>query len=407
VKFIRELCRLFEKQHVTIAGIHEGRRIVAATDRRLMVLERYEESDEEDNVECIPSFKIGSIDPPVDIPSKLGEDGRPVLPEGTEMVTSAEEAKEYKKGELEAAEAIAVIGKLRAVEKPLKLPVNLHTLKEDWLAFRLEGGHMFVRTAKEYGDLGEATEVDMGACDAEFNCCFAVPVLIFKVCHQLADGEIKTKLSRTRDNTFAVFEMKDAGIYYSCKPLLIVENPVKKAEQKSGTPNNEPEEKKSEEPKVEEPKVEEPKVEEPKVEEPKAEEPKAEEPKAEEPKAEEPKAEEPEEGGEETPPDGEETPPSEEKKPAVEDVDPLVALDEIMPGLMKAQLELNQDTFKQMRVLIRNVGKQCRKALKSQADPEEVKTLKRKLAAAEKARDTAQAELAALKASLDALKRVL
>ena len=382
MKFIRELCRLFEKQHVTIAGIHEGRRIVAATDRRLMVLERYEESDEEDNVECIPSFKIGSIDPPVDIPSKLGEDGRPVLPEGTEMVTSAEEAKEYKKGELEAAEAIAVIGKLRAVEKPLKLPVNLHTLKEDWLAFRLEGGHMFVRTAKEYGDLGEATEVDMGACDAEFNCCFAVPVLIFKVCHQLADGEIKTKLSRTRDNTFAVFEMKDAGIYYSCKPLLIVENPVKKAEQKSGTPNNEPEEKKSEEPKVEEPKVE-------------------------EPKAEEPKAEEPEEGGEETPPDGEETPPSEEKKPAVEDVDPLVALDEIMPGLMKAQLELNQDTFKQMRVLIRNVGKQCRKALKSQADPEEVKTLKRKLAAAEKARDTAQAELAALKASLDALKRVL
>ena len=377
MKFIRELCRLFEKQHVTIAGIHEGRRIVAATDRRLMVLERYEESDEEDNVECIPSFKIGSIDPPVDIPSKLGEDGRPILPEGTEMVTSAEEAKEYKKGELEAAEAIAVIGKLRAVEKPLKLPVNLHTLKEDWLAFRLEGGHMFVRTAKEYGDLGEATEVDMGACDAEFNCCFAVPVLIFKVCHQLADGEIKTKLSRTRDNTFAVFEMKDAGIYYSCKPLLIVENPVKKAEQKSGTPNNEPEEKKSEEPKVEEP------------------------------KAEEPKAEEPEEGGEETPPDGEETPPSEEKKPAVEDVDPLVALDEIMPGLMKAQLELNQDTFKQMRVLIRNVGKQCRKALKSQADPEEVKTLKRKLAAAEKARDTAQAELAALKASLDALKRVL
>lgn len=101
--------------------------------------------------------------------------------------------------------------------------------------------------------------------------------------------------------------------------------------------------------------------------------------------------------------EGDETPP---KQPPA-DVDPMEALTELIPEIMRTQAEANKTAFSELRVLVRNVTKQCRKALKSTADPAEMAELKKKLAVETKRADKAEGEFKKLKDSLSGLKGLL
>jgi len=363
MKVLRTLAPLFERQHLTLKGAHKGKWIIAMTDRYVTVIEEHDLKGDPKPM-YLDSYVKGSINP-ANIPATLGKDNLPFYPKGVELITSKEIEKDSGKELMEAAGLLKRIDSLMVGMQCFELPASLHTLKGEWIAVRLGEGMVRVRMSDTFEGLGKSAEHEMGVCDESIEPVeFPLPLELFRMLEKLEPENIAIGVKKTKAVAVSI-RIPGALLVIFTKPLNL-EEPMNEtatdapsaADLAAGAPGAE------------------------------------ENPEA--PESSEITVEPTIDGDTETTEPIEPAADDEDaaaQKVIPEDVDPMEALDVLIPEIMRSQAEANKDAFTKMRVLVRNVKKQCRKALKSTADPAEVTELKKKLAVAEKQRDAAKKAL--------------
>lgn len=409
--YLRRLAHLFQHQHLTLAGSSEGQRYVGMTDKRLTFIERCGPEEEEVEMRYIESFTQGSLDP-MDIEEELDSEGLPILPDDALCIPAGEGIDGGPGAKLVPPLKVCdLIDQAIAGTYTFALPAGVEACKDEWLAFRFNSGKLYIRSANEYEDLLKATEVvfDVTFSDEiENDTCFAVKSELIRVCKELAGDKLVISVKRTK-STYIGIRTPDLTCVFFCPPLVLEEN-LKVSKDKEESPEA-PENQETEADVVSgNEEVAEAEVVESEEE---TEESEAEE-EATDPEEEE-AAEETEDPGDEAGDDADDTEASEEteeteseegeesepeSKPATEDVDPLEAYDNLIPDLIKSIQETVKEQGNEAKRILKNATKQSRRALRSKSDPEDMaklKTenavLKKKLAVAEKQRDTAKQAL--------------
>lgn len=416
--YLRRLAHLFQHQHLTMTGAIDGKRVIIMTDRRLTLVEKQGPSEDEE-MRYIDSFSKESLNP-MDMLETLDDDGCPVIPVPPPMVPAGEDTENGGKGKvIPPKKTWGLINTTIAGTYPFALPSGIELCKDEWLAFRFNGGKLYIRSANKYEDLLKSTEVVF---DVEYNdeveddTCFAVRTELIRVCRELADDKvvISVKKNKETNSTYIGIRTPDLTCVFFGPPLILEEN-LKVAATKEESPDS-PENQETEADVVSgNEEVEETEVVEP---EEAAEGSEVEEQETE--AAEEETAEEAENIGEEVVDDAndaEETEETEETeevetaesnegeapeapKPAAEDVDPLEAYDTLIPDLIKSIQETVKEQGNEAKRILKNATKQSRRALRSKSDPEDLAklkaenaALKKKLSVAEHQRDVAKKAL--------------
>jgi hypothetical protein len=354
---------------------------------RLFLFELCDEEETINELKYIESFVKDSIDP-MEIGEELDSNGCPVLPDETERVGPGQGYKGRLMPPLKVWDGVSM-----TIEKGIEftLPASIYTCKDKWMAFRFSGGKLYGRSAAEYEDLYEATELQFHteySDEIKDGTCFAVKSELLRTCRELSDDQLTISV-RASDNVSIGIRTPDFMCVYVCNPLTIEENVEmpEENEEKSGAPENQ-----EVEPEVvtEEETPEEPGLEE-----------EATDDATETTESDDTDGDDA--GEDEGDSDGNETG-SGESAPATEDVDPLEAYDVIIPELIKDIQEEARIKGNELKRVLKNATKQARKAIKSTADPAEVAELKRKLASETKRADKAEKELKEIKDGLSFLK---
>jgi hypothetical protein len=370
---------------------------------RLFLFELCGEEEKINAMNYVESFVKDSIDP-MEIGEELDSKGCPALPEGTERFGPGEGYKGRLLPPIKVWDAVSL-----SVEKGIEftLPASIYTCKDKWMAFRFSGGKLYGRSANEYEDLYNASELQFHteySDEIKDGTCFAIESELLRICKELSDNQLTISV-RNAENISIGIRTPELTCVYVCNPLTIEENVEmpEENEEKSGAPENQEVETDANEASSEQ--VEEAEVDEPEENEEKS------EPEEEETDSEgEEAAEETEDSGEEdesgeaddTAPDGGDA--SEKPTTATEDVDPLEAYDVIIPELIKDIQEEARLKGNELKRVLKNATKQARKSIRSTADPAEVAELKRKLASETKRADKAEKELKEIKDGLSFLK---